>query len=101
MIDAEPIPAKRHRSGTPTISQLLGQTCKLSTPKSEVTMPTSMRNSRFGLVGTLALAAFSLVALSIPLRPAKAQCLGVDLGVVCAGLGVPSAFSYRNPYYYG
>jgi hypothetical protein len=64
-------------------------------------MPTSMRNRRFGLVGTLALAAFSLVALSIPLRPAKAQCLGVDLGVVCAGLGVPSAFSYRNPYYYG
>jgi uncharacterized membrane protein len=64
-------------------------------------MPSSIRHRRFGLVGTLVLAAFSLVALSVPLRPAKAQCLGVDLGVVCAGLGVPSAFSYRNPYYNG
>ena len=36
-----------------------------------------------------------------PLAPANAQCLGVDLGLVCAGLGVPSAFSHPNPYYYG
>ena len=64
-------------------------------------MSTPARNRRFRLVRTLAATAFSLAALTLPLRQAKAQCLGVDLGVVCAGLGVPSAISYRNPYYYG
>ena len=62
-------------------------------------MLTRVRNHRFGLFGTLAVAALSLVALVVPLSPAKAQCLGVDLGLVCAGLGTPSAFSH--PYYYG
>jgi hypothetical protein len=58
-----------------------------------------LRNHRFRLSGTLAVAALSLLALAVPLHSAKAQCLGVDLGLVCAGLGLPSAFSY--PYYYG
>ena len=38
-------------------------------------------------------------ALAFPLSPAKAQCLGVDLGFGCAGLGVGSW--YTHPYYYG
>jgi hypothetical protein len=62
-------------------------------------MSTRVRNYRFRLSGTLATAALSLLALAVPLSPAKAQCLGVDLGLVCAGLGLPSAFSH--PYYYG
>ena len=59
-------------------------------------MSTIVRNHRFRLLG---IAALSLLALAVPLSPAKAQCLGVDLGLVCAGLGLPSAFS--RPYYYG
>ena len=62
-------------------------------------MLTRARNHRFRLSGTLAIVTLSLLALAIPLSPAKAQCLGVDLGLVCAGLGLPSAFSH--PYYYG
>jgi hypothetical protein len=62
-------------------------------------MLTRVRNHRFRLSGTLAIAALSLLALAVPLSPAKAQCLGVDLGLVCAGLGLPSAFSH--PYSYG
>jgi hypothetical protein len=62
-------------------------------------MLTRVRNHRFRLSGTLAVAALSLVALAVPLSSAKAQCLGVDLGLVCAGLGLPSAFSH--PYYSG
>lgn len=62
-------------------------------------MLTRVRNHRFRLSGTLAIAALSLLAWAVPLSPAKAQCLGVDLGLVCAGLGLPSAFSH--PYYYG
>jgi hypothetical protein len=64
-------------------------------------MSTRGRNHRFGLVGTLAVAVLTLGALALPLAPAKAQCLGVDLGLVCAGLGVPSALSHPYPYYYG
>ena len=62
-------------------------------------MLTIIRNHRLRLSETLAVAALSLLALAVPLSPAKAQCLGVDLGLVCAGLGLPSAFSH--PYYYG
>jgi len=65
----------------------------------EVIMSTSARNHRFSLVGTLILSALSLCALALPLSPAKAQCLGVDLGFGCAGLGVGSW--YNHPYYYG
>ena len=62
-------------------------------------MSTTGRNHRFSLVGTLILSASSLCALALPLSPAKAQCLGVDLGFGCAGLGVGSW--YTRPYYYG
>lgn len=62
-------------------------------------MWTRVRNHRFRLSGTLAIAALGLVALAVPLSPAKAQCLGVDLGFGCAGLGVGSW--YGHPYYYG
>jgi hypothetical protein len=65
------------------------------------TMSIRVRNHRFGLVGTLAVAVLGLGGLALPLTPANAQCLGVDLGLVCAGLGVPSAFSHPNAYYYG
>src|SRR5215831_13291201 len=62
-------------------------------------MSTLQINRRFSLVGTLILSAVSLGALLLPLSPAKAQCLGVDLGFGCAGLGVGSWYS--RPYYYG
>jgi len=62
-------------------------------------MSTTGINRRFSLVGTLMLSALSLFALALPLSPAKAQCLGVDLGFGCAGLGVGSW--YGHPYYYG
>ena len=62
-------------------------------------MSTPRINRRFSLVGTLILSALSLGALALPLSPAKAQCLGVDLGIGCAGLGVGSW--YGHPYYYG
>src|SRR5215471_14663751 len=58
-----------------------------------------IRNHGFRLAGVLIGAALTLSTLVLPLQPAKAQCLGVDLGLVCAGLGVPSAFSH-HPYYY-
>ena len=68
-------------------------------------MSTSTRNHRFSLAGTLILSALSLCALALPLSPAKAQCLGVDLGFGCAGLGVGSWYTrpnyYGYPYYYG
>ena len=62
-------------------------------------MLTTGRNHRFSLVGTLILSALGLFALALPLSPARAQCLGVDLGFGCAGLGVGSW--YTHPYYYG
>ena len=62
-------------------------------------MSTTERNHRFSLVGTLILSALGLFALALPLSPARAQCLGVDLGFGCAGLGVGSW--YTRPYYYG
>ena len=62
-------------------------------------------NRRFNLVGTLLLSTLSLFALALPLSPAKAQCVGVDLGFGCAGLGVGSwyshPYSHGVPYYYG
>jgi len=62
-------------------------------------MSTTGRNHRFSLVGTLILSALGLFALALPLSPARAQCVGVDLGFGCAGLGVGSW--YTRPYYYG
>jgi hypothetical protein len=63
-------------------------------------MSTTRRNCRLNLVGTLVVSALSLCALALPLSSAKAQCLGVDLGIGCAGLGVGSWYS-AHPYYYG
>ena len=62
-------------------------------------MSTTGRNHRFSLVGTLILSALGLFALALPLSPARAQCVGADLGFGCAGLGVGSW--YTRPYYYG
>ena len=63
-------------------------------------MLSSARNRRqFGLVGTLFVSALSLFALAFPLSSARAQCLGVDLGLGCAGLGVGSW--YTQSHYYG
>jgi hypothetical protein len=62
-------------------------------------MLSSTRNRRFGLVGTLFVSALGLFALGFPLSSARAQCLGIDLGVGCAGLGVGSW--YTQPRYYG
>lgn len=62
-------------------------------------MSTSRINRRFSLLGALIFSALSLGALALPLSPAKAQCLGVDLGFGCAGFGVGSW--YTHPYYYG
>ena len=62
-------------------------------------MSASRINRRFSLMGTLILSVFSLGALALPLSSAKAQCLGVDLGFGCAGLGVGSW--YTQPRYYG
>src|SRR3954466_14713242 len=62
-------------------------------------MLTTRINRRFSLVGTLIGSALALFALALPLSPAKAQCLGVDLGMGCAGLGVGSW--YTRPQYYG
>ena len=62
-------------------------------------MSTTGRNHRFSLVGTLILSALGLFALALPLSPARAQCVGVDLRFGCAGLGVGSW--YTRPYYYG
>lgn len=62
-------------------------------------MLTTARNRRFGLIGTFIVSGLSLCAVALPLTPAKAQCLGVDLGFGCAGLGVGSW--YTQPHYYG
>ena len=68
-------------------------------------MLTTRINRRFSVVGTLIVSALSLCALALPLSPAKAQCLGVDLGFGCAGLGVGSWYNQPRysgyPYYYG
>jgi len=69
-------------------------------------MSTTARNHRLGLTATLIVSALSLGALTLPLSSANAQCLGVDLGFGCAGLGVGSWYTpyyrgYPYPYYYG
>jgi hypothetical protein len=62
-------------------------------------MLASARSRRLGLIGTLIVSALGLCAVALPSSPAKAQCLGVDLGFGCAGLGVGSW--YTQPHYYG
>jgi hypothetical protein len=61
---------------------------------------TTPRYHRWSLMGSLIVSALSLCALAVPLSPAKAQCVGVDLGFGCAGLGVGSWYT-AHPYYYG
>ena len=63
-------------------------------------MSTTQINHRFSLAGILVLSALSLCALALPLSQAKAQCLGIDFGSGCAGLGTGSWYS-GYPYYYG
>jgi len=60
------------------------------------------RNRWFTRVGTAAIAAVALGALAVPLTPANAQYLGVDLGGgVGIGLGAPpSAYGVYPPYYH-
>src|SRR5215831_10688006 len=95
----EPIPAvwftkasSRNHKDTSVVDKQL-QTIEL---QSEVSMLDQIRNHWFRLGGMLMGAALTLSTLVLPLHPAKAQCLGVDLGLVCAGLGLPSAFSHPN-----
>ena len=65
-------------------------------------MTIETRNRWFTRVGTAAIAAVALGALAVPLTPANAQYLGVDLGGgVGIGLGVPpSAYGPYPPYYH-
>ena len=53
-------------------------------------MTIETRNRWFTRVGTAAIAAVALGALAVPLTPANAQYLGIDLGGgVGIGLGAP------------
>ena len=67
-------------------------------------MTMSTRNRRFSYLGTLALAAVSLAAVTTPLSPAKAQ-VGVQIGPFGFGVGAPYVYPYYpppHPYvYYG
>src|SRR5215472_9670418 len=91
---------ERPSRGTPKIIPLLLMVRRVvPTRNLEVIISTSRINRRFRFVRTLILSVFSLSALALPLSPAKAQCLGVDLGFGCAGLGVGSW--YTQPRYYG
>ena len=58
-------------------------------------MSMSTRNRRFSYLGTLAIAAASLVAATLPLAPAKAQAW-VQVGPFGFGVGAPT---YAYPYY--
>ena len=67
-------------------------------------MTMSTRNRRFSYLGTLALAALGLAAVTVPLSPAKAQ-VGLQVGPFGVGVGVPYPYPYHHrayPYvYYG
>jgi len=67
-------------------------------------MTISTRNRRFSYLGTLALAAIALTAVTVPLSPAKAQ-IGVQIGPLGVRVGVPYPYPYyhwAHPYvYYG
>jgi|SRR6516225_4308456 hypothetical protein len=99
-LDRKPTIDERHPCGTPKTTQLLSRELLVFEEKLEVIMSTMQSNRRFGLAGTLILSALSLGALTLSLSPANAQCLGVDLGIGCAGLGVGSWYT-SHPYYYG
>jgi hypothetical protein len=67
-------------------------------------MTMSTRDNRFSYLGTLAVAALGLAAVTVPLAPAKAQ-VGVQIGPWGFGIGAPYAYPYyprAYPYvYYG
>ena len=59
------------------------------------------KKSRFHRLGALAVAAVGLVALALPLAPAKAQ-IGFGCGPFGCGVGVgPFGIGVGGPYYYG
>lgn len=61
------------------------------------------RNRKFHWLGTAAVAALTLAAVSVPLTPAKAY-IGVDVGPVGFGIGGPyygpSPYYGPGPYYH-
>jgi hypothetical protein len=61
-------------------------------------MLNTTRNRKFHWLGTTAIAALTLAAMSVPLTPAKAY-TGVDVGPV--GIGVGGPYYGPGPYYYG
>ena len=62
-------------------------------------MSSNLNTRKFRWLGTAAVGALALTAVSIPLSPAKAY-IGVDVGPV--QIGVPGPFYYGpGPYYYG
>jgi hypothetical protein len=61
-------------------------------------MSNMTRNRKFHWLGTTAVAALTLAAVSVPLTPAKAY-IGVDVGPV--GIGVGGPYYGPGPYYYG
>jgi hypothetical protein len=60
-------------------------------------MTISTNNRRFSYLGTLAIAAISLVAMALPLTPAKAQ-IGFQVGPFGFGIGAPAP-AYTYPAY--
>jgi len=70
-------------------------------------MSTNIRTRKFHWLGSAAVAALALFAVSVPLTPAKAF-IGVDVGGIGVGIGgpygyypPPPRFAYDSPYYYG
>jgi hypothetical protein len=63
----------------------------------EVHMSSITKSRKFHWLGATAVAALSLVAVSVPLTPAKAF-IGVDVGGVDIGVGGP--YWGPGPYYY-
>lgn len=55
------------------------------------------KTHKFGLLGTTAVAALALAAVSVPLSPAKAQ-IGIEVGPFGVGVGTP--YYYPHHYYH-
>ena len=63
-------------------------------------MATNARTHKFHWLGSAAVAALALFAVSVPLTAAKAF-IGVDIGGVGIGIGGPYYSYYPPPAYYG
>ncbi len=63
-------------------------------------MSIKTRTRKFHWIGSAAVAALALFAVSVPLTPAKAF-IGVDVGGVGIGIGGPYLGYYPPPAYYG